>query len=136
MQRNDCRPHFLERRRRFCVTWHRPFHLVPKGPPGTIRGKFSQARELYLQARREITNFALGNRRKAVSLALARGVSSSSTFQGNESITPVPCRYDRSPGRISYRPVRKRAAENASRSGACRSSQRKDTIRAPHQNSP
>src|SRR4029079_18688962 len=119
MQRNDCRPHFVERRRRFCVTWHRPLHLVPKGPPGTVRGKFSQARELYLNARRETANVAPGTWRKAVSLELAYGICYSPTLHRDESITPVPCRYHRSSGGISYCPIRQRVAENACRSGAC-----------------
>ena len=77
----------MERRRRFRVARHRPLHLVPEGPPGTVRGKFSQARELYLKERREAASVAPGNRRKAVPLELAYGISSGSTFNGNESIT-------------------------------------------------
>lgn len=87
MQRNDCRPDVVERRRRFRVTRHRPLHLVPERPPGTVRGKFSQARELYLKARREAASIAPGNRRKAVPLELAYGISSGSRFNGNETIT-------------------------------------------------
>src|SRR5262245_56274795 len=98
MQRNDCRPHVVERRRRFRVTGHRPLHLVPEGPPGTVRGKFSPTRELYLKARRETANVAPGNWRKAVPLELACGVCSSPTLLRDESITPVPRRYDRSSG--------------------------------------
>src|ERR1043165_4923964 len=118
MQRNNFRTYFVERRGRFRVTWHRSLHLVPKGAPGTIRGKFSQARGFYFKTRRETANVAPGSWRKAVSLELAQGVSSSSTFDRHESITPVPRRYDRSTGGISYRPVRKRAAQNACRSGS------------------
>ena len=61
----------MERRRRFRVTRHRPLHLVPEGPTGAVRGKFSQAHELYLKARRETANIAPGNRRTAMPLELA-----------------------------------------------------------------
>ena len=77
----------MERRRRFRVTRHRPLHLVPEGPPGAVRGEFSQARELYLKARREAASVAPGNRRKAMPLELAYGISSSTTFNGNDPLT-------------------------------------------------
>src|SRR5436189_2785049 len=89
MQRNDCRAHVVERRRRLRVTGHRSLHLVSERAPRTVRGKFSQARELHLKARREIANASAGTRRKGLPLELAYGVCSSPTFHRDESIAPV-----------------------------------------------
>src|SRR4029453_4548927 len=108
----------MERSGRFRGPGHRPLHLVPEGSPGTVRGKFSQACELYFKARRETANLAPGNGRKGVSVELAYRISSSSTFNGNESITYLPCRHGRSTGGISPGTVRQRASEDAGRSCA------------------
>src|SRR6266498_3395213 len=98
MQRNDFRTHCVERRRRFRIAGHRPFHLVPEGTARPFRRKFPQTRKLHLKARRQIANITLDERRTAMSMELAGRISSSATHTGDESVTPVSSRYNRSSG--------------------------------------
>src|SRR6266576_7262755 len=98
MQRNYLRTHCVESGRRLRVAGHRPFHLVPEGTARPFRRKFPQTRKLHLKARRQIANITLDERRTAMSMELARRVSSSATHTGDESVAPVSCRYHRSSG--------------------------------------
>src|SRR6476660_4195585 len=109
MQRNYFRTHFVESGRRLRVAGHRSFHLVSEGAARPFRREFPQTRKLYLKARRQIANITLDERRTAMSMELAGRVFSSATHTGDESVTPVSCRYNRSSGRIPYCAVRRRA---------------------------
>src|SRR5207245_5539622 len=98
MQRNYFRPHCVEPRRRLRVAGHRPFHLVSEGTARPFRRKFPQTRKLHFKARHQIANITLDERRTAMSMELACRVSSSETQTGDESVTPISCRYNRSSG--------------------------------------
>src|SRR5438128_7780647 len=98
MQRNYFRTDCMEPRRRLRIAGHRPFHLVPEGTARSFRRKFPQTRKLHFRARRQIANITLDARRTAMSLEVPCRVSSSATHTGDESVTPVSYRYDRSSG--------------------------------------
>src|SRR6266700_6814087 len=98
MQRNYFRPHCVESGRRLRVAGHRPFHLVSEGTVRPFRRKVPQTRKLHFKARRQIANITLDERRTAMSLEFACRVSSSATHTGDESVTPVSYRYNRSSG--------------------------------------
>src|SRR5947208_1366854 len=92
----------MEQRRRFRIAGHWPLHLVPQGATRPIRRKFPEARKLHLKSGRQIASTASGRRPWTVlSVELARRISARRTLTRDESITPLPGRYDRSADRIS-----------------------------------